>query len=695
MMWTKNVIIVLLIMSIISISFMTKTSRKHFSLDSLAPDFLFRLDRNEKYDLPPQKRDHEKFLSEHNRSPSTTQTAESQNHILSKTPKGHALPVVQQALLQSGDGIHSTLRGEFLEQSVIANLSGNRQRQQGETIGKNDGMRSNFGNGEEAVAYFAQHGQNSELKFVHLKKSESGTAFRPYDLVVVPPNELGSEYYTLSADGLVQVNAGLQPSVFIPLSEWMRHNTIFNLVTKISFFKNYLVRKTYSLWKDNIRYNLYCQQRKKLLTKLFLGKKSFCKPLLEVQNIMMEIGNVGLLDLQGQKVYETPHFIEHQQQKRAEASKHLEGFMENLQRLMQRVCKDVENLGQSGNAFDVLRGKDFPAIAKKNQSMVSIRLESAAQKEMVNRAEQEAGMIADFIRLVDYICVESLVSLAVESHATFLSELQNPRKVYKARPPPASSLPSTDTDTQTHTSTIWGEQSGLFQTSVLFAPDERTTFTPTASNIQEMIHNVTSAIIQTVSSVSRLLYTRDFNAYVSKLNLKSWPHIGTMIAQCRRFIRIKGEIDRRILNDFLEAEEYVKVFENIRHIYDHDIQWNLADYSSCHHTVISFQADLKLMSRWDYELDKMRVNSVCGIMQVESRRLKQMLIPKLAEKAEAIKNLLDSYAKNRCLAILREYKQALNTVSARPQYLKDYAGFVEEMQHIQVTSTYEGLACLG
>jgi hypothetical protein len=230
---------------------------------------------------------------------------------------------------------------------------------------------------------------------------------------------------------------------------------------------------------------------------------------------------------------------------------------------------------------------------------------------------------------------------------------------------------------------------------VLFAPDEKTTFTPTASNIQEMIHNVTGAIIQTVSSVSRLLYTRDFNAYVSKLNLKSWPHIGTMIAQCRRFIRIKGEIDRKVLNDFLEAEEYVKVFENIRHIYDHDIQWNLADYSSCHHNVISFQADLKLMSRWDYELDKMRVNGVCGIMQVESRRLKQMLIPKLAEKAEAIKNLLDSYAKNRCLAILREYKQALNTVSARPQHLKDYAGFVEEMQHIKVTSTYEGLACLG
>lgn len=201
-------------------------------------------------------------------------------------------------------------------------------------------------------------------------------------------------------------------------------------VTKINFFKNYLVRKTYSLWRDNIRYNLYCQQRKKLLSKLFLGKTSFCKPLLDVQNIMIEVGNVGLLDLQDKKVYESLNFIECQQQKRVEASKHFESFMETLQILLQGVCKDVENLGHSENAFDALRrGREAPGAIKKNKSMVSIRLELAAQKDMVKRAEQEARMVADFIRLVDYVCVETLVSLALSTHANFLSELLNHRKV--------------------------------------------------------------------------------------------------------------------------------------------------------------------------------------------------------------------------------------------------------------------------
>lgn len=108
------------------------------------------------------------------------------------------------------------------------------QRQRNDVFGESDFASVNFETGEEAVRYFAQNGQNSALKFVHLKRdlSKVETHFRPYDLVGVPSNELGSEYYTLSADGLVQVNSGLQPSVFIPLHEWMQHSTIFNLVRR-------------------------------------------------------------------------------------------------------------------------------------------------------------------------------------------------------------------------------------------------------------------------------------------------------------------------------------------------------------------------------------------------------------------------------------------------------------------------------
>lgn len=62
-------------------------------------------------------------------------------------------------------------------------------------------------------------------------------------------------------------------------------------------------------------------------------------------------------------------------------------------------------------------------------------------------------MLGDFIRLTDYVAVEALVSLAIKTNATFLTELLKPRKA------------------------------GLFETTVFFT-NEGTAFTPTCEDIK-------------------------------------------------------------------------------------------------------------------------------------------------------------------------------------------------------------------
>lgn len=63
----------------------------------------------------------------------------------------------------------------------------------------------------------------------------------------------------------------------------MRQSTIFNVMTSIKFFKYYLVYKVFRTWRNNVRYKLYCGQRRKLAAKLFLAKTTFCNPLLQVR----------------------------------------------------------------------------------------------------------------------------------------------------------------------------------------------------------------------------------------------------------------------------------------------------------------------------------------------------------------------------------------------------------------------------
>ena len=96
--------------------------------------------------------------------------------------------------------------------------------------------------GDDAVAFFARHGNNTPLKFVYCNRSDSGEAFRPYDLTVVPRKAIHSEYFTISASGVVHISPGV-PSAFVSLAEWIRESTLFNVLSSIRFFKHYLVTK--------------------------------------------------------------------------------------------------------------------------------------------------------------------------------------------------------------------------------------------------------------------------------------------------------------------------------------------------------------------------------------------------------------------------------------------------------------------
>ena len=102
-------------------------------------------------------------------------------------------------------------------------------------------------------------------------KADSGIIFRPYDLLVVKPKDVGTHYYTMSSAGLVHV-APNTASEFIPLAEWMRQSTNFNMLRSIRFYKYYLHTKIFNLWRDNVKFKLYCNQRAKIQGKLFLAK---------------------------------------------------------------------------------------------------------------------------------------------------------------------------------------------------------------------------------------------------------------------------------------------------------------------------------------------------------------------------------------------------------------------------------------
>ena len=85
--------------------------------------------------------------------------------------------------------------------------------------------------GEESANFFARNNNHTPVKFVYLNPAQTGDAFRPYDLVVVPREQVEKEYFTMSAMGVVHVFDDGQPSEFKVLSTWMQESTFFNVRT--------------------------------------------------------------------------------------------------------------------------------------------------------------------------------------------------------------------------------------------------------------------------------------------------------------------------------------------------------------------------------------------------------------------------------------------------------------------------------
>jgi hypothetical protein len=97
---------------------------------------------------------------------------------------------------------------------------------------------------EEAITFFARHGNSTPVKFVYCNRADTKGEFRPYDLQVVPRKELEPEYFTISSTGVVHVQPD-QPSEFISLADWMHQSTVFNVLRSIPYFKHYLQGNTF------------------------------------------------------------------------------------------------------------------------------------------------------------------------------------------------------------------------------------------------------------------------------------------------------------------------------------------------------------------------------------------------------------------------------------------------------------------
>ena len=552
---------------------------------------------------------------------------------------------------------------------------------------------------EDAISYFALQAEGANLKFLHLNRAETGQRFRPYDLVVVPPRNVHPlEHFTMSATGVVRVAPG-EPSDMIALAEWMRQSTIFNVISQINFYKNYLIFKTFRSWRSSIRYNLYRQTRNRLSQKLFLAKPTFCEPILEIADHMHDLRGVELQDLKSMKFFEVGSFVDCQSVVRSEAVKTFESIMEKVQGVVDKVCQEAESRARSFSELSDAKSK--ASKASKTKSMVKIKQEQAELVRMRKRTRQEASMLGDFIRVTDFMTVESILGLTIATNKTLLTEMLSSRKF------------------------------GLFEETIKFGPSS-VVFEPTAVEIADMIASKTEDLITTINSVPRIIYIRPFKTYVanSTSNTTSRP-VGALVRSSSVFRTIEKGIADKIRTDFEKGRDYAQQFESVRPIYEFERSGGVTGSAAARSakasaaavaassaaaaaaaaaaggsgpgsgsgsaakedgdgienengpSVASIKQQMTMVAHWEKDLEKMRPAHTIGILYIESRKLKQSLIPVCSNHLKYLKDQLVGLFRRRVGELLSEYTQRVHILEAQPSHLKEFAQHAESCKRLE------------
>ena len=548
---------------------------------------------------------------------------------------------------------------------------------------------------DDAIAYFSRMGSSSPVKFLYANRAwpiSSATTYaspyRPYDLLIVDRKYIHpAEYFTISAHGVVQLSAitqgvagGGEETESTSLSEWVHQSSMFTLLRSIRFFKHFLQAKLFRLWARNVRYAIYCKQRRRLASSLFLARPSFCSALMSIHDIMAGVRDERLWGVRSGAVYSAEGFGKEQSEVRAAAVKRVEGWVERVEDVLEGVCKGVKDRARLYDhriANEELSNSRFAQHLNllsdsgnggangsngKVKSMVKLKEEKRVRLQQLQHANREADMLGEFIRLVDYIEVQTLVSKCVDNTAEFLSLL-----LTSAKPLFTTSVSFTDGSTAAATSAVAG--------SLLF--------TPTSSDIVGLLTSISDMTINSVDSLSRIIAHPKFLPLLSTSNptsstsvaasfasTGSTPPVATSSASavpspsdCLRvgavvhadsgYVLMLGEMERRVASGFVGVNDSVRFLEKHRVVWEYgervkarmaasqpldEDDFVVAATSSSSSSVAaasgvpvspitSLTQTLSGLSRWSTQLQHIRDLYSSGLIQCDCRSLKSSLLP--------------------------------------------------------------------
>ena len=270
--------------------------------------------------------------------------------------------------------------------------------EQGATMGK---LKSAF----DVIEAFASGKLQSESESIFLNYVHSTSTWNPYDLTVVSKTHMDPEHFVISKFGILHVYPDGE-STLQSFAEWLQEASLFAMLKQIPFFRIYLLRRAFSRWYRNMRYDQFAQIHSQISHRLLRSLPNFQEAILKIQNLSEELltATFHLLLPLGEYSQESYEHSIHGSQARVQK------FLQRYFKYSKRIVKDVLEMTQS-RALELETEKQHQPFV--SELPLSIQKEKHAKLEKdLKVATYRVSRLGDFVTLVEHLVFSCLLELA-------------------------------------------------------------------------------------------------------------------------------------------------------------------------------------------------------------------------------------------------------------------------------------------
>ncbi|KAM4809142.1 dynein axonemal heavy chain 6 [Rhinophrynus dorsalis] len=560
--------------------------------------------------------------------------------------------------------------------------------------------------------------ENKKLGFLYMTSAvpKSSIDYDTYNLRIVNHQNINkNDYFTISEKGVMHICSG--EVLYLTIDRWKQEYLYHKALKKIPTFALFRKWKAFTVWRKNVRTKKIRECRKALQDNLFIVNEYLRPAILNIQEMCYRISDMGLCRVEKGHTYSLNEFTASQFKQLEEVANRLSEFRDLAKEVVRSACRtalleagftpdDYLNDQENADLLNRISGPTSSDMVVVHHFDGDLFGESSDKMTYTEQASKRSHCrrLTCFIRLADYLIVNTMHILAVNSVTSLLTYLMDKLKctpsVTVIKSWATQQIPET-TDKkasvvfQLPTGPAAGGQveeelSPMFLSEIIL-DTHSLWFEPSLDDFQENVAEVVNQFQETVLSLANLVPDTYFNAFTkpiinNKLEEKTCgdgPSLSTMFEDDKHLQSIVYQIKETIQAAFDAAHAYADTFERFRIFFKENESLDLDALKKEEYGVEFFAEHLDKYHKQHEDALAVTQKRNLGLLLIDAKKLKEKLIPSPKRCLEAINDMLPVLAKKKVDTIIAEAQDAQFKLEFFPSTTIDYVNtllFLDEIQ---------------